>query len=182
MTAHRRRPATPALDMLSAAEHAYVLAGLLEAHSELRSEAEQAARALLASVVIDDVADAVRSSLEAIPLNDLAARSGRIRGRGYVDETEAAWELVNEAMEPFRADLRRRTGLGLTDAAAALAVGIIAGLYRIREPEDGTVLAYAGPDAPSEFASEIIREASQVGIVLPTDSSSRFWPDWFELD
>ena len=40
-------------------------------------------------MVIDDVADAVSSSLEAIPLDDLGACSGRIRGRGYVDETEA---------------------------------------------------------------------------------------------
>ena len=50
----------------------------------------------------------------------LGARPGRIRGRGYVDETEAAWELVTEAVDSFRADLRR-TELDLTDAAATLA-------------------------------------------------------------
>lgn len=184
MTARRRTSSAPALDTLSGSERAHVLAGLLDAHPELRPAAEQAARALLGSVVVVvvDVADAVSSSLEAIPLDDLAARSGRIRGRGYVDETEAAWELVTEAVEPFRADLRRRGGLDLTDAAAALAVGIVAGLYRLREPQDGTVLAYAGPDAPSEFASEVIREANRLGVVLPTDISSRYWPNWPDLD
>jgi hypothetical protein len=182
VTARRRTSSTPALDTLSGAERTHVLAGLLDAHPDLRPEAEQAAQALLGSVVIVDVADAVSSSLEAIPLDDLGARSGRIRGRGYVDETEAAWELVTEAVEPFRADLRRRAGLDLTDAAAALAVGIVAGLYRLRKPQDGTVLAYAGPDAPSEFASEVIHEAGQVGVVLPTDTNSRYWPHWLELD
>ena len=182
VTARRRSSSAPALDTLSDAECAHVLAGMLGAHPDLRPEAEQAAQALLESVVIADVADAVSSSIETIPLGDLGARSGRIRGRGYVDETEAAWELVTEALESFRADLRRRAGLDLADAAAALAVGIVAGLYRLREPQDGTVLAYAGPDAPSEFASEIIREADRLGVALPTEGSSRYWPHWSELD
>ena len=182
VSARQRRESAPALDTLSSSEHADVLAGLLDAHSELRSEAEQVARTLLASVVIDEVADAVSSSLEAIPLDDLGARSGRIRGRGYVHETEAAWELVTEAVEPFVADLRRRARLGLSDAAAALSVGIVAGLYRLREPEDGTVVAYAGPDAPGDFASGVISEASQLGVVLPADVSDRYWPHWLDLD
>ena len=104
-------------------------------------------------------------------------RSGRIRGRGYVHETEAAWEILSEAVEPFLADLRRRASLGL-DAAVAVAAGIVAGLYRCREPEDGTVVAYAGPDSLSELADEVMDEASKVGVVLSPDVADQFWPDW----
>jgi hypothetical protein len=92
-------------------------------------------------------------------------RSGRIRGRGYVHETDAAWEILEEAVEPFLADLRTRAILGL-GAAADVAAGIVAGLYRCREPEDGTIVAYAGPDSLSELADEVINEANRLGLVL----------------
>jgi hypothetical protein len=45
-------------------------------------------------------------------LDALGARVGRVRGRGYVHETDAAWELVEEAIEPFRSDIERRAALG----------------------------------------------------------------------
>lgn len=78
-------------------------------------------------------------------------RSLLVRGRGSVHErSEAAWELVEAAIEPFRSDMDRRAALGLLDAATNLAIGIIAGLYRAREPEMGTVLAYAGEDTPAD--------------------------------
>jgi hypothetical protein len=47
--------------------------------------------------------------------------------------------------------------------------GIVAGLYRCREPEDGTVVAYAGPDSLSELAAEVINEANRLGLVLSPD-------------
>lgn len=95
----RRRPEpTPALDALTSAERAAVLAELLTAHPELRAEAEPAAQQLLADAAIDSVAEEIAWALREIPLEDLAGRCGRIRGRGYVDENEAAWELVHEVI------------------------------------------------------------------------------------
>lgn len=177
MPARRRPVATPALDALSGAEHTCVLAELLTSHPELRSEADDAARRLLGDASIEVVAASVICALDELPLDALAMRSGRIRGRGYVHETEAAWDLLQEAIEPFLADLRRRAGLGL-DAAAGVAAGIVAGLYQCREPADGTVVAYAGPDSLSEFADEVMSEASKLGVVLSTDIANQFWPDW----
>jgi hypothetical protein len=97
MPARRRAPSTPALDALSGAEHTRVLAELLTSHPELRPEAEDAARRLLGDASIEVVAQAVVRALEELPLDALAMRSGRIRGRGYVHETEAAWEILEEA-------------------------------------------------------------------------------------
>lgn len=174
----RRRPRpTPALDALSGTEHARILAQLLTSHPELRPDAEDAARRLLGDASIEVVAASVVCALDELPLDALAMRSGRIRGRGYVHETEAAWEIVEEAVEPFLADLRRRAGLGL-DAAADVAAGIVAGLYQCREPADGTVVAYAGPDSLSELADEVMSEASKLGVVLSADIADQFWPDW----
>lgn len=118
---------------------------------ELTVEADQLASELLSSVSIEQVTAELESAVVEIPLVTRASRSGRVRGRVYVDETEAAWELVEEAIEPFRSDTERRAKLGHADAAASLAIGIVAGLYRVREPEMGSVLAHAGEDATNEL-------------------------------
>ena len=177
MPTRRRPPPTPALDALSGAEHGRILVELLSSHPELRSEAEDAARRLLDDATVDAIAESVASALEELPLDALAMRSGRIRGRGYVHETEAAWEILEEAVEPFLADLRRRAILGL-DAAPDVAAGIVAGLYRCREPEDGTIVAYAGPDSLSELADQVINESNRLGLVLSPDVAEQLWPDW----
>lgn len=178
MPTRRPKTATPALDALSGSEHANVLTELLASHPELRPEAEQTAQRLLGTETVEAIAEDVAWALEAIPLEDLAARSGRIRGRGYVHENEAAWEILSEVIEPFVIDLRRRAGLGMTDAAAAIAIGVVAGLYQSRTLEDGTVVAYAGPDALSELAEETISETTRLGIALPPGASDRHWPEW----
>lgn len=169
---------TPAVDALTGAEHARVLQELLGAHPELRTEAEQAARRLLEAITAEGTAQDVAGALSTIPLDDLGARCGRVRGRGYVHETDAAWELLGETVEPFMIDLRRHAGLGLMDAAAAVATGIVAGCYQARDAEDGTVVAYAGPDALSELADEALQEATRLGVALPADAADEHWPEW----
>ena len=163
---------------LTLAERSEVLGLLLSAHPELQGEAERVAGALLLSVSVEQIATEVESALVGIPLDAFAARAGRVRGRGYVHETDAAWELVEEAMGPFRSDLERRAALGVTEAAARVAVGIITGLHRVREPEMGTVLANAGDEAPPELAASILDLAATLGVVIPDDAPGKHWSSW----
>lgn len=158
-----------------------MLGALLGAHPELNDEAESIACELLMAVSIDQVASEVETALRRISLDAIAARAGRVRGRGCVHETEAAWELVDEAMEPFRSDLDRRAELGLVDAAAILAVGIVAGVYRSRDPEEGSVLAYAGEDTPVDLASEFLDRAERLRVTIPDDAGESHWPGWPDL-
>lgn len=169
------------LASLTPGERGRVLDALVAAHPELEVEAERLASELLSSVSIDELAGEVEVALRGIPLEALAARSGRVRGRGYVHEGDAAWELDEEAIEPFRLDLERRASLGSADAAAMLAIGIVAGLYRVRELEMGTVLAYAGEDAPYEMARDVVELAARLGVEVTPDSADDHWPDWTEL-
>jgi hypothetical protein len=106
---------------------------------------------------------------------------GPIRGRGYVHESEAAWELLGEAIESFLTDLRRRAGLRLVGAAAAVAIGIVAGLYQARDSEDGTVVAYAGEDALAELAGEVFNETTRLGVAIPVEAAATHWPQWTSL-
>ncbi len=178
MADRRHVRATPALDVLTADERAAVLGRVLAAHPDLAPEVEELAVELLATASIDGIADRLSSELRAIPLEHLAARCGRIRGRGYVHETDAAWELLDETVEPFLDDLRRRSALGLLGGATAVATGIVAGLYRCRAPHDGTVLACAGDDAIRELADEVLRVAAGNGITLDADIADHYWPEW----
>lgn len=177
-----RRPApnasTPptSFGSLAPTERSQVLGALLIAHPELNDEAERIARDLLTAVSVEQIASEVEAALRWISLDALAARAGRVRGRGYVHETEAAWELVDEAMEPFRSDLDRRAALGLLDTAAVLAVGIVAGVYRSRDPEEGSVSAYTGEDTPVDLASEFLDRAERLGVTIPTTLASRTGP------
>lgn len=151
---------------------------MLVARPELVDVAERIANELLATVSVEQVAAEVEAALAWISLDALAARTGHARGRGYVHECEAAWELVEEAIEPFRWDLNRRAALGLSDGATNLAIGIVAGLYRARDAEMGTVLAYAGEDAPVEVASAVLEGVAQLRLVVPDDAPALHWPRW----
>jgi hypothetical protein len=168
------------LDVLTPEERAAVLGELLTGRPELFASAGQVARRLLVSVTVEDVASEVSSVLTGLAPEDLAARVGRVRGRGDVHETDAAWGLVNEVIESFVADVSRRAGVGLVDAARSVVV--VAGLHQVRNPDDGSVLAYAGPDASEELAEEVLREAGRLGLEIPDDASVRWWPRWTDLD
>jgi hypothetical protein len=170
-----------ALDVRAAEERSMVLAASLEAHPDLVGEAESEAHRLVSATTVDDVAADVSSTLRMIPLEDLAARAGRVRGRGYVHETDAAWEIVEEAVEPFLADMRRRASLGLAGPASVVATGIVAGLYVVDPPDEGCVLAYAGPDVPGELADAVLDEAGRLGLDIDPEAPGRYWPRWDQL-
>ena len=168
---------TPVLDQLRPEEQARVLGQLLDAHPALRAEAEDHATTLLDRVSAADVTTAVTAQLGAIPLDQLAARAGRVPG-GYVEPDEAAHELVMEILASFEADLHRCIDLGLSSAAHARLLGLLDGLYRSRAPRDGTVLAYAGPDTVVEHAIWLVEEAGRAGLEVDDQELLERCPDW----
>lgn len=167
-----------AFDALDPTERGAVLADLLAERPDLREDVERLAAAHLTTISADMVAGDVEWQLESIGLEDLAGRAGRQPGRGYVHESEAAYELVQEALRPFVDDMLRRARLGMTEAAAELALGIIAGLYGCREAPDGTVLAYAGPDTPWVLADRVASEGRKAGVPLTLEALEDACPDW----
>jgi hypothetical protein len=96
----------------------------------------------------------------------LNGRAGYRPGVGYVDPSEAADEILDEALQPFLDDLRRRARLGLQPAAADLAVGILLGLYRCRDGGSESLLEYC-PDYAIERASGVLAQCRKLGIRLP---------------
>ncbi|MEZ5382489.1 MAG: hypothetical protein R2754_11940 [Microthrixaceae bacterium] len=169
LRADSRAGRSSALDQLSVNERSQVLTRLLASHPELVDEAEAEARDLLSDESSGAVEEDLAFELGSLGIDDLAPRCGRIPGLGYVNEGEAAYELLRETTEPFLADMERRSKLGLAKEASAIATGIIAGLKRCEDPEMGTVLAYAGEDSLIDLADETISRAQRCGITVPEE-------------
>jgi hypothetical protein len=105
----KRRPTpTPALERLTGVERAQLLNEMLLGHPELVDQAENGARALLAVAEADRVAESIEWTLREADTDQLALRAGRVYGRGYVHENEAASEILSELLQPDLDDLARR--------------------------------------------------------------------------
>lgn len=144
----------PALDRLKGDEAARLLRAILDRHPELAEELRNLASSELGDVSIEDVADEVEAAVDMLDLDDLNTRAGR-HAHGYVEPTEAAWELVEEAVAPFIEDIRRRAETGEHAAALTTCAGVVLGLYRLRDKGSDKFLGWA-VDCPDEMAGEVV--------------------------
>jgi hypothetical protein len=74
---------------------------------------------------------------------------------GYVEPAEAAWEILEETVEPFREDMKRHLELGLEAEALKICKGLVLSCYRLSERAGGDVLGWA-PDFPGEAAGKAL--------------------------
>lgn len=139
------------LSHLADEEKGRVLAELLESHPELVEEANVIAEFVVDDLSADDIAMDVADRVTSLGLEDLGGRAGS-HPWGYVEPSEAAWELLDEAIEDVRADMIRRYRAGMVDAAERVCQGIVLGLYEARNARDDDLLGWA-PDFPAETAA-----------------------------
>ena len=81
---------------------------------------------------------------------------------------EAAWEILEETVEPFLDEMKRYLELGPEAEALEICKGLVLGCYRLSKAEGGDVLGWA-PDFPPEAA----RTALEVWHTGARDSKSR---------
>jgi hypothetical protein len=168
---------TSALASLGAAEQGAVLEELLRRRPELRREAERIAREQLADTDREAVAEELEGTLRSLSSDELNARAGRQRW-GYVEPTEAAWELLDESVEPYGREIERLDGLGMTVAAVETALGVVTGLYRCRGCDDSDLLLSWAPDFPAEAAGDVIDALVKAGIDVSPESVAEAAPEW----
>lgn len=157
-------PRRSTLASCSDSEKASILTQLLDDDPTLRTRAEDIARKTLASVDIPAVSDLVVEAILELDTEDLADRAGP-RRHGYVEPTDAAWQLLEEIIQPWIEDIGRRARLGLHQAAADLATALTQALKTAEgraDRIDDCLLDQWAPDFPSEVASWVERELSAV--------------------
>lgn len=177
------------LDRLKAEEAQDVLRRLLAGHPDLGAEAEKIARSLLGEVTFETIAGEVEEAVGGFDVDDLNGRAGA-HGWGYVEPTEAAWEILEEAVEPFVSDIKRRIELGLESEALEICKGVALGLYRVEHGKEGELAQWA-PDFPAEAAGNAIRTwltgdllkkaPRRKGLAFPQQFVDRFVPEWRDM-
>jgi hypothetical protein len=114
-------------------------------------------------------------SSQDLDLDDLDAGA---RPGGYVEPSEAAWEVVGKALKPYLDDLERRITLRHEDEAFEVCKGIVAGLYRAER--SGFELQEYAEDCPSEIAGQAVDmwRRRRRDRVFSRTFVERFAPEW----
>jgi hypothetical protein len=133
------------------------------------------ANALLATVSFADLAAHVLGALLALDLDDLDAGP---RAGGYVEPSEAAWNVIEKVVTPYLHDLGRRVKLGHDDEALEVCRGIVLGLYRA-EHRGFELLQYA-EESPSELAGHAVEiwRRKRRHCAFPRDFVEKYTPNW----
>ena len=187
-----RRTKLAVLKRLNPGEASDVLHRLLAARPDLRGTAEAIARALLRDVTCEGVAEEIEDGIRLLGTQDLVGRAGR-HEFGYIDPSEAAWEVLQEAVDPALEDMRRLAALGMETEALETCKGIVLGLYRVRKETDDGLLAWV-PDFPAEAAADAViawracrargrasNRRARTPSPLPADFVDAFVPEWREV-
>lgn len=139
------------LDRLEPGEAQAVLHRLLAAHPDLAAEAEQIAESLLRQISFETVADEVEDAVTSVDIDDLNSRAGR-HSWGYTEPGEAAWELLQEAVDPSLVKMKRLIDLELETEALEVCKGLLLGLYVVRDAKAHEIVGWA-EDFPAETAA-----------------------------
>jgi hypothetical protein len=137
------------LDVLSPEQAATVLDRLAASDPEIRKKAREIALELVGDVDVEELAEAVYWELDSIAVEDVWDNSGPTRD-GYVDPGDYAWQLFEEALEPFVEQLGKCQQLGLTDLAKLHCMGILQGIHRFEAESESEYKDWA-TDAPGEY-------------------------------
>ncbi len=188
-----KRKGSELIERLTGQEAKAVISRLVADRPELPARVEEAARAVLADLTFEEIADDVEDAMRSLDLDDLNACAGRHRG-GYTSPDEAALQLIEEAVEPFLDDMTRRIELGDESGALGVCKGILLGLYRMRDKMRGHDFLQRAEDFPNDHARWVVRlwtggadprpgERGRVTSrrVLPREFVERHIPEWIDL-
>ena len=177
----RANKPTP-IDKLRRGEPKQLLQSLIRRHPELRTEAEELALELIATVDAEELESELGRRLRGIDIFDLTdspPRDGR-----YVPLWAAAQEALDGLLKPYLVDLKRRIALGLKEAAQLTCLGIVLGLYKSRDhASDDSLLAHA-PDFCENKAHYVVELLAKESGRLhrrrwrPPDGSEAMLTDW----
>jgi len=144
------------LDKMLLDELGVVLRALLKKHPNLEQEVESTAVQMVSTPSVEDIASDVFDAVTSLGIDAFHGRTGK-QSWGYVEPSQAAWGLLEEAVKDVIADMRLRMDLGLEIAAETICCGIVMGLHKAegvgsdvtcRKPQRGSRSARQGPWRP----------------------------------
>ncbi|MCA1991425.1 MAG: hypothetical protein LDL41_05170 [Coleofasciculus sp. S288] len=110
----------------------------------------------LGDIDIDTIAEQVYRELDWLEVEDVWERSGSTR-YGYVDPYELAWEMFEEALEPFSEALKEYQTLTMVSESKHYCMGVLKGIYLFAKDSKSEFKNWA-EDAPYESFSRILKQ------------------------
>ena len=144
------------IQSLNPNEAARVLKGLLDEDPLLTKKTYDMAVKVAGNVDAETVRGQVFSALDRLGMDDLNGRAGRTQ-YGYVEPDEAAWELFEEALNPFIDEMRKNQRRALPATAKAYCIGTIEGLLYYRDNSRSDLRDWL-EDAPGEYIDTVVEE------------------------
>jgi len=160
-----------------------ILKTLAERNESVSLEIEAIARELFSHLALDEVAANVQMELESLDVADVWDRAGSKRG-GYVDPGDAAWEMFEEALEPFQDEVAKYKQLSMHKESELTCLGILKGIYDFHEISSTEYKQWA-VDAPGEYFAMILGDWGKLFKGRPPFQRMREFlethcPDWAE--
>ena len=143
-------------EVIAAGKAGEVLRGLVREDPGMAERIEELARERLSDVDIEGIADWVYSELDVIDVHDLWWSSGSTR-HGYVDVTDRAWDMFDEALEPVRDEMERYRRLSMRREETVVLMGMLKGLYDY-ERESGSEFKDWAVDAPRDRFDQLLED------------------------
>jgi hypothetical protein len=133
-----------------------ILRTLAKEDKEIAKRIKQLAMEYLSDVDVEDITDEVYSALESIDVHELWDNAGPTTD-GYVDVNELAWEMFEDALQPFLNELKKHQKLSMPTEAKYQCMGILHGLYRFEEESNSEFKDWT-VDAPGEYFRSVLEE------------------------
>ena len=142
------------LDKINGHDALIILKALASEDRSIAKRIEQIALEYLRDIDVENVASQVYYALEGIEVEDLWEQSGSMR-YGYVEPSDRAWEMFEEALEPFTNELNRYFELSLENEAKKYCMGILKGINQFGKESTSQFKDWA-EDAPDEFFERVL--------------------------
>jgi len=138
-------------------EHAHgILIRLADEDAKISIRIEELALEYLTDVDPDGIAEDIFYDLNILDVEDVWNNAGSTR-YGYVDPNELAFEMFEEALEPYIDDLRKCQKLSMDEKAKLHCMGILKGIDQF-EREGTTEFKDWAVDAPHENFMTVFEE------------------------
>ncbi|HTV98250.1 MAG TPA: hypothetical protein VMA54_21020 [Steroidobacteraceae bacterium] len=160
-----------------------ILKSLAARNRSLAREIEELAKARFSPAEMDVIAANVVMELESLDVEEVWDRSGSNRDE-YVEPSEAAWEMFEEALQPFRDEVARFQRLSMFREADLACRGILKGIYDFNAESSSKLKEWA-VDAPGEYFGTVLDDWQRLSRQPPAvDSMTEFLktkcPEWAE--
>jgi len=155
-TTRKRRasPSSKILDSITGSDALSLLKLLAERDEEFAELIDATGRELLAKVNSEEVATEVQIALESLGVEEVWDDAGATRD-GYVDPGDTAWQMFEDALNPFEATIEKYRRLSMTTEARSYCEGMLRGIYDFHKESSSEYKDWA-VDAPSEFFGQIL--------------------------